>query len=75
MKFDIVLSLASVAALLVNLGLTAQKTLQRAHQRDPEAIERWQKETYPAIAAQYKREEAEIHFWDESGFRAGSVHG
>ena len=74
-KFDVSLSLASVGALLARLGLTAQKPLQRAYQRDPEAIERWQRETYPALAALAKRSRAEIYFWDESGFRADSVHG
>lgn len=74
-EFGVTLSLASVGGLLARLGLTAQKPLQRAYQRDPEAIERWQRETYPAIAAQAKREGAEIHFWDESGFRADAVHG
>lgn len=75
MKFDVGLSLASVGSLLARLGLTVQKPLQRAYQRDPEAIERWQRETYPAIAARAKREGAEIHFWDELGFRADSVQG
>lgn len=74
-KFEVVLSLASVGALLARLGLTVQKPLQRAYQRDPEAIERWQRETYPAIAKQAKAEGAEIGFWDESGFRADSVQG
>lgn len=75
MKFGVRLSLASVGSLLARLGLTVQKPLQRAYQRDPEAIERWQRETYPAIAAQAKRDAADIHFWDESGFRADSVQG
>jgi transposase len=75
MKFGVRLSLASVGALLARLGLTPQKPLQRAYQRDPEAIERWQRDTYPAIAALAKREGAEISFWDESGFRADSVQG
>ena len=74
-KFGVSLSLASVGALLARQGLTAQKPLQRAYQRDPEAIERWQRETYPAIARQAKAEDAEISFWDESGFRADSVQG
>lgn len=74
-KFDVSLSLASVGALLARLGLTAQKPLQRAYQRDPEAIERWQRETYPTLAAQAKRDGAAIYFWDESGFRADSVQG
>lgn len=74
-KFGICLSLASVGALLARLNLTAQKPLQRAYQRDPEAIERWQTETYPAIARQARAQNAEIYFWDESGFRADAVHG
>jgi hypothetical protein len=28
--------------------------LQRAYQRDPRAIEKWQRETYPAIARRAK---------------------
>lgn len=71
-RFDVALSLASVGALLARLGLTPQKPLQRAYQRDPAAIERWVKETCPAIA---KKDKAQIFFWDESGFRADAVHG
>lgn len=74
-KFEIKLGLTAVGELLARLGLTPQKPLQRAYQRDPEAIERWQRETYPAIARQARKEGAEVFFWDESGFRADTVHG
>lgn len=74
-RFEVQLSLASVGAMLSRLGLTAQKPLQRAYQRDAQAVERWQRETYPAIARQARKEGAEIFFWDESGFRADAVHG
>lgn len=74
-EFAVTLSLASVGALLARLDLTPQKPLQRAYQRDPAAIERWQRETYPAIARRAKREKADIYFWDESGFRADAVQG
>ncbi|MBS0193080.1 MAG: IS630 family transposase [Proteobacteria bacterium] len=74
-KFGVQLSLASVGALLARLGLTPQKPLQQAYQRDPEAVACWQQETYPAIARQAKREKAEVYFWDESGFRADAVQG
>jgi len=67
--------LASIGALLVQLNLTPQKPLERAYRRNPEAIERWQHDTYPAIARQAHKENADIFFWDESGFRADSVHG
>jgi transposase len=74
-RFDVQLSLASIGAMLARLGLTAQKPLERAYQRDPAAIERWKTDTVPAVAAQAKEIGADIFFWDESGFRADSVHG
>lgn len=74
-EFGVRLSLASIGAMLARLGLTAQKPLQRAYQRDPEAIERWQRETYPGMAQRARREKADIYFWDESGFRADAVQG
>src|ERR1700757_2883503 len=74
-KFGMRLGVTAVGELLAKLGLTPQKPLQRAYQRDPEAIERWQRETFPAIARQAKASGGEIYFWDESGFRADSVHG
>ena len=49
--------------------------MQRAYQRTPEAVERWQPKTFPAIARQAKAEDAEIYFWDESGYCADAVHG
>ena len=39
---------------LAKLGLTPQKPLQRADQRDPEAIQAWRRERFPAIARQAK---------------------
>jgi hypothetical protein len=64
-----------VGALLARLGLTPQKPLQRAHQRNPEAIERWKRETCPAIAQEARETQADIYFWNESRFRADTVHG
>jgi transposase len=74
-KFAIRLGVTAVGALLAKLGLTPQKPLQRAYQRDPEAIEKWRRETFPAIARQAKTTGGEVFFWDESGFRADTVHG
>lgn len=74
-KFDIKLGVTAVGEMLARLGLTPQKPLQRSYQRDPEAIAQWQRETYPALARRAKAEGADILFWDESGFRADTVHG
>ncbi len=74
-KFGLKLGLTAIGEMLARLGLTPQKPLERAYQRDPEAIERWQRETYPTIAHDARSQKADIFFWDESGFRADAVHG
>jgi transposase len=74
-EFGVALGLSAVGMLLAKLGLTPQKPLQRAYQRDPEAIAQWQSEVYPAIARDARARGAQIYFWDESGFRADAVQG
>ncbi len=74
-KFGLQLGLTAVGELLAKLGLTPQKPLQRACQRDPDAIEKWRRETFPAIAKAAEASGGEVYFWDESGFRADTVHG
>jgi transposase len=74
-RFGVALSLACVGALLARLGLTPQKPLERAYQRDAQAARRWKRETFPAIAKEASRSGANILFWDEAGFRADAVHG
>ena len=74
-KFGVSLGVTAVGELLAKLGLAPHKPLQRAYQRDPEGIERWQRETLPAIARQAKKRGGEVFFWDVSGFRAELVHG
>jgi transposase len=74
-EFGVQLGVTAVGMLLAKLGLTPQKPLQRAYQRDPEAIARWQQEIYPRLAQDAKARGAQIYFWDESGFRADAVRG
>lgn len=74
-KFGANLGVTAVGKLLAKLGLTPQKPLKRAYERDPSAIEAWKHDTYPGIAKRAKKRGAEIYFWDESGFRADAVQG
>jgi transposase len=74
-KFAANLGVTAVGKLLAKLGLTPQKPLKRAYERDPAAIEAWKHDTYPDIAKRAKKRGAEICFWDESGFRADAVQG
>src|SRR5262245_10064770 len=69
------LSVTAVGKLLAKLGLTPQKPLKRAYERDAAAIEAWKRDTYPSIARRAKKQGAELYFWDESGFRADAVQG
>lgn len=74
-RFSVRLSLASVGVVLARQELTPQKLLQRAYLRDPVAIERWQRETHPALIHRAKRNQAELYFWGESKFLADAVRG
>jgi transposase len=74
-KFGISLSRASVCRLLNQLGLSAQRPLWRAYQQDPERVERWLKDEFPAISARAKAMNAEIWFEDEAGVRSDAHAG
>ena len=53
-EFTVSLSAVSVGRLLRTLGLSPQRPLWRAWQADPEAVQRWRDEEFPAIRKQAK---------------------
>jgi transposase len=69
-EFEVRLSLSAVGRLLRRLGLSPQRPLWRAWQADPEAVERWKSEDFPAIRAQAKKDGATVYFADEAGLRS-----
>lgn len=69
-RFGVRLSDVSVGRLLRKLGLSPQRPLARAYQRDPQLVERWMKHEYPAIRASAKRLGARIFFADEAAVRS-----
>ena len=69
-EFNVSLSAVSVGRLLRTLGLSPQRPLWRAWQADPDAVERWKSEEFPAIRARAKAEGATIYFGDEAGVRS-----
>jgi transposase len=56
--------------MLDQLGLTAQRPLWRAYQQNPEAVEKWLKEEFPAIKRAASSCKGEIYFGDEAGIRS-----
>jgi hypothetical protein len=54
-EFGVTLSAVSVGRLLGTIGLSPQRPLFRAYQQDPEAVERWKTQDYPAIRAEAKK--------------------
>ena len=69
-KFGVTVSVWTVGRYLKRWGFTPQKPLNRAYEQNPEAVEKWLSEEYPAIREQAKTEGAEIHWGDEMGVRS-----
>ncbi len=74
-EYCIQVSLTIVGRYLKAWGLSVQKPVRRAYERNNEAIVRWLEEDYPAIARQAKREKAAIYWGDEMGLRSDHVSG
>ncbi|KAB1927200.1 helix-turn-helix domain-containing protein [Micromonospora sp. ALFpr18c] len=58
--FGIGLSLVTIGKYLRSWGLSPQKPIRKAYERNPEAVARWLEAEYPAIERQAKKEKAVI---------------
>jgi transposase len=67
-NFQINIGLTAIGKMLAKLDITPQKPLRRAYERDPERVEQWVKQTFPALRTRAKKEKAAIFFLDEAGF-------
>ncbi len=68
-QFSVELSDRLVGKYLARWGYTAQRPVKRALEQRPEQIEKWLRETYPAIAARAKAEGAAIYWADETAVK------
>src|SRR5665213_417817 len=74
-EYEITVSLTTVGRYLKSWGMSPQKPVRRAYERNNAAIARWLRQEYPAIAHQAKQEKAVIYWGDEMGLRSDHVTG
>jgi len=74
-EYDVSVSLTTVGRYLKSWGMSPQKPVRRAYERNDAAIARWLQHEYPAIAAEAKAEKATIYWGDEMGLRSDHVTG
>lgn len=67
-RTGIQLSLTAIGSYLAAWRFTPQKPIRRATERNETAIRGWMEQDYPAVVARARREKAEIHWSDETGF-------
>jgi transposase len=73
--YSIDMPIRTVGEYLKRWGFTPQKPLRRAYEQNPKLVQKWLDEQYPDIAANAKKEGAEIHWGDETGLCNDSQHG
>jgi transposase len=69
-KYGVSLAANSVGRLLAQLGITAQKPLHRALERDEALVQKWLKTEYPKIRKMAQNEGADIYFGDAAHMRS-----
>ena len=65
----------TVGEYLKRWGFTPQKPLRRAYKQNPKEVEAWLNRAYPGIQKRAKKEDAEIHWGDETGLCNDAYHG
>jgi transposase len=69
-RLGIDVSLPTVGKILRSLGLSPQRPVHRAIEQNPEAVQRWLEEEFPAIREEAAQDGAELYFGDEASIRA-----
>jgi transposase len=73
--WSIDMPIRTVGEYLKRWGFTPQRPLRKAYKQNPKAVKAWLKEEYPQIAQRAKKEQAQIHWGDETGLCNDSYHG
>lgn len=65
----------SIRKILTKLGLSSQKPIKLAYERNPKKVEVWLTDTYPKIKARAMQEGARIYWGDEMGIQSTDNRG
>jgi transposase len=68
-EFGVEYTLQAVGVILRGMGLSPQKPLVRAYEQNPELVQKWKDEEYPAIREAARSAGASIFFCDEAAIR------
>jgi transposase len=74
-EYGVSVSLTTVGRYLNGWGMSPQKPVRRAYERNDAAIARWLRPDYPKIARDARRDKAAIYWGDEMGLRSDHVAG
>ncbi len=66
-KLDIDIAVRTMGTYLKKWGFTPQKPVKRAYERSDKKVQKWLNDEYPSIKNQAQKEDAEIHWGDETG--------
>jgi transposase len=69
-EYGIQMPIRTVGEYLKRWGYTAKRPARHAKDQDPEEVQEWLEEIYPAIERRAQEEDAEIHWCDETGVAA-----
>ncbi len=74
-ELDITIAIRTVGTYLHRWGFTPQKPKKKAYEQSSKAVQKWLDEQYPKIKSKAKKENAVIHWGDETGVRNDCQHG
>jgi transposase len=66
-RFGIIVHATTISRLLHRIGITPQKPVRRAFQRDDYEVRKWVEERFPGVVREVRRKQAVLLFEDETG--------
>ena len=73
--YSINIAIRTMGDYLKSWGFTPQKPKKKAYEQNSKSVNKWLEDEYPKIKKQAKKENAEIHWADETGIKNTSQYG